>query len=208
MVYYICLILLLIPLMFLLPVRIKGRNNIPAKGKMIFVSNHQSNLDAVIIGTKILKRRFWFMAKSELFKHKLSGAFFKSIGMYPVNRSKNDIKSVKKTLSLLNAGKAICIFPEGTRLQAEDVSNLKNGTALFALKTHSPIVPSVLISKPKLFKFNTMIIGKPFVLSEMDEFKDKPITKDVLSRASEIISEKMNSLRDEYALKHTKKNKK
>lgn len=207
MIYYFCLFLVLIPFMILIPIKVKGRKNIPAKGRMILVCNHQSNWDALIIGTKLLRRRFWFMSKAELFKNKFSSAFFKVIGMYPVNRNKNDIKAVKKTLTLLNNEKAICIFPEGTRLQADEVENLKNGTALFALKTKSTIVPSYFVSKPKIFRMTTYLIGEPFNLSEMDEFKDKPLTKDVLNRASEVVSERMNKLKEKYLEKHNKKKK-
>jgi len=208
MIFYICLALAIIPLMILLPTRVKGRKNIPGKGKMILVCNHQSNLDAVIIASKILKRRFHFMAKSELFKHKLSGAFYKALGMYPVNRKQNDIRAIKTTLGYLNKGKALCIFPEGTRLKTEEVKDIKNGVAMFALKTKSPIVPSFFVNKPRFFGITTYIIGKPFNLSEMEEFKDKPITKDILNRASEVISEKMNEIKEGYEESKTKKHKK
>lgn len=129
--------------------------------------------------------------------------------MYPVNRKQNDIKAVKTTLRLLNENKALCIFPEGTRLETEEVNEVKNGVALFALKTKSPIVPSIFVKKPRLFRFNTYIIGEPFTLSEMPEFKDKPINKESLNLASAIISYRMNILKEEYlANKRDKKNRK
>lgn len=207
MIYYLVLTLLLFPLMILFPTRVKGRKNVLKKGKMIMVANHQTNFDAILVGTRVLNRRFWFMAKSELFKNKFLSAFYRGLDMYPVNRKQNDIKAVKTTLRLLNENKALCIFPEGTRLETEEVNEVKNGVALFALKTKSPIVPSIFVKKPRLFRFNTYIIGEPFTLSEMPEFKDKPINKESLNLASAIISYRMNILKEEYlANKRDKKN--
>lgn len=205
MFYYIALIVILLPMLIFFPTRIKGRKNVPNKGKMILVANHQTNFDALIVGTRLINRRFWFMAKSELFTNKFKSAFYRGLDMYPVNRKHNDIKAIKTTLRLLNNNKALCIFPEGTRLQADEVGEVKNGVALFALKTNSPIVPSIFVKKPRFFRINTYIIGKPFVLNEMPEFKNKPITKDLLNHASEIISARMNELKENYL---TKKNSK
>lgn len=198
MLYYILLVLVIIPGFLLFPTIIKGQKYIPRKGKMILVCNHQSNLDAVLIAMKLVKRRFYYMAKSELFKNKFTGSFFRSMGMYPINRQQNDIQAVKKTLSLLKKEKAICIFPEGTRVKNSEMTDAKNGVALFALKTKSPIVPSCFIKKPGIFRINKLVIGQPFNLSEMEEFKDKPANKELLNRATEVITEKMRELRNRY----------
>lgn len=207
MLYYILLTLVIIPGLIILPTIVKGAKNIPRKGRMILVCNHQSGLDAVLIAMKIVKRRFHYMSKAELFKNKFAGSFYRSMGMYPVNREKNDIQSVKHTLSLLKKEKAICIFPEGHRFKEGEESEAKNGVALFALKTKSPIVPSCFVNKPGFFKITKLVVGKPFNLSEMDEFKDKPATKEVLTKATEIITSKIQELRDNYYAKRNKKSK-
>ena len=202
--------ILFIPLIFIVPVRVLGKKNLNRKGRVILACNHQSLLDGVIIAHKLcFRRRFRFMAKKSLFKNKLGSAFFKSIGLYPVDRGGNDIQAVKQTLRLLNNEKAVCIFPEGTRLKSDETNEIKNGTAMFALKTGSPIVPAFIIKKPKAFCFNTMILGEAFNLSEMEEFKGKKIDKELLNKASEIISQRIYACRDEYLnRKVNKKNKK
>ena len=201
MLYYILLILVIIPGFIIFPTMVRGQRHIPRKGKMILVCNHQSNLDAILIAMKIVKRRFHYMAKSELFKNKFAGSFWRSMGAYPINRQQNDIQAVKKTLGLLKKEKAICIFPEGTRIADTEMQDAKNGVALFALKTKSPIVPSCFLKKPGVFKFNKLVIGEAFNLSEMEEFKDKPINKDTLNLATEIITSKMRELKDKYTKK-------
>ena len=80
----------------------------------------------------------------------------------------------------------------------------KNGVALFALKTKSPIVPSCFIKKPGIFKINKYVIGEPFNLSEMEEFKDKPLNKETLNLATEVITSKMRALKDKYSKKQNR----
>ena len=66
---------------------------------------------------------------------------------------------------------------------------------MFALKTDCYVVPSAFRKKTKPFVFNKLVIGEPFRFSDIDEFKDVKITKDVLNRASEVLHEKMNYLK-------------
>ena len=144
------------------------------------------------------------MTKAELFKNKFVGSFFKSLGMYPINRQQADLKAVKHTLNLLKKEKAVCIFPEGTRIENTEMNEAKNGVAMFALKTKSPIVPSLFVKKPGIFRFNTYLIGEPFILSDMEQFKDKPINKETLAQATDIITEKMRELKENYLNKKKK----
>jgi len=204
MFFYILFVICVIPCMILFPTIVKGYKHIPRKGRMILVCNHQSNLDAVIIAVKLVKRKFNFMAKAEMFKNKFAGSFCRGIGMYPVNREKNDIQAVKKTLSLLKNEKALCIFPEGTRTEGSEVSDAKNGAVLFALKTKSPIIPACFVKKPGFFKLNKLLIGEAFNLSEMEEFKDKPASKELLEKGTEIMTERMNALVENYSNRKNK----
>ena len=79
MLYYILLVLVIVPGLILFPTIVKGQKNVLKKGRMILVCNHQSALDAVLIAMKVLKRRFRYMAKAEVFKGKFSNWFFRSM---------------------------------------------------------------------------------------------------------------------------------
>ena len=185
-------------MVIIVPMKIIGKKNLPKKGNFILTCNHASNWDPVIIYAR-LPRKYFTMAKVELYKNKLFGSFLKAFHAFPVKRGGNDIESVKYTLKTLKQGKrTLLIFPEGTRAKSDDYEELKNGTAMFALKTSKPIVPVTFVKKNKLFRRNVMIIGKPYVLNDMEEFKDKHVTKDLLNSASEIIGNKMKELRDNY----------
>ncbi len=207
MFYYICFILAYLPLLILYPTRVIGKKNIPKKGKMILCCNHQSNADVPLIATRLCRRRYKYMAKDSLFKNKLLGAILKNWGGYPIKRGETDLQAVKKTLGYLKADKAVCIFPEGTRVQTTDQNNLKDGVILFAIRSKAPIVPAMMIRKPRIFRRNRLVVGKPFNLSEMEEFKDARLNDELMAKGKQILHDRMFELLDKYQYKKKKKKK-
>ena len=130
-----------------------------------------------------------------MFKNKFFGAILKSWKIIPVNRTKVEISTIKKVLTVLKDDKKLLIFPQGTRREEDEFSEVKNGLAMFALKTKSPIVPMWFVKKPKFLRRNILLIGEPFYLTE---FENQPPTKEVLDKASEVVVNKMFELRDNY----------
>lgn len=202
--YWVCWVVAYLPLRILYPLRLVGRKNLPKKQKAILACNHISNLDAPLINSH-LHRRPLTLAKHTLFENKFIGWFIRCFGGIPVNRDAVGISTIKTVLNVLKEDKWLTVFPEGTRghTNEEEQMALKNGVALFALKSGAPIVPMWYIKKPKLFRFNKLLIGEPFTLSQ---FEGQKPTKEVLEQASEYISSKMKELRDNYfAEKEAKK---
>lgn len=198
MFYFICFILLALPIRILFLMGVKGRRNIPKKGKMILACNHQSNADAFVIASTLYRRRYRFMCKKEAFeKNKFVAWILKQFGAYPINRGGNDITAIKTTFKYLNDGKAICMFPEGTRVSSEEGGEVKTGLAMIALKTKSPIVPCIIVKKPRLFRPNKMVVGQVFNLSKMEEFRDKKVDKELIEKATKYITKVFNDLREQ-----------
>lgn len=190
-------IIILFPFVFILyPMKIYGRKylKIVKKKATIFCSNHQTGNDAVLFKARICPNAK-VMAKKSLFKNKFFGWFLKHLGAYPVDRGGNDIQAIKTTLRTLKDGKQILIFPEGTRVKNAESVEVKNGLVLFALKADAFIVPSIFRKVTLPFVFNKLLIGKPFKLSEYDEFKDAKTDKETLNKASKILEEKLEYLK-------------
>lgn len=184
----------------LYPMRVKNRKNL-VKGKCLVVCNHQSNADPVLLVT-LFWRQMNYMAKSELFKSKIAAWFFKVMHCIPVDRSKVDLSSIKAGLRVLNNEKTLVIFPEGTRKDDSFSENIKDGAAMFAVKTAAPIVPMYFVKKPRLFCFNKLIIGEPIYLDE-EVLQDK--SKENIAKVSEIIETKMLELKQTYVKKKSSK---
>ena len=198
--FYFCLSLIFIPFLFIYPCRVIGKKNVPKKGKLIFAPNHQTLNDPIIIAYKFAGwRRFKYMAKAPLFKKKFNNWFLRALGAYPVNNTATtDITAVKSTLQHLKNDEAVCIFPEGARLQTSESNEIKHGVAMFSLRTKSPIIPAYFIKKTICFVPNKLLVGKPIELDNMEQFKDRKIDKDLLDEASVIIKKEILGLYKNY----------
>ena len=162
-------------------VRIVGEENIPKDGGCIICANHSSNWDPVFL-VVLLTRRIYFMAKAELFKVPLLGALLKSIGMIPVKRSGADISAIRTSISNLNDGKALGIFPSGKRVKKGEDASAKSGVVFIAVKAAVPAVPVYIDTTYRLFSKVTIHIGKPEDFSVYNKAK---LSSEQLSELSE-----------------------
>lgn len=151
---------------------IRGRDNIPATGAAILAFNHRSLIDIPVAGV-VSKRKVWFMAKEELFRSRLGGAFISRFGAFRVRRGRPDRKALQRALDLLAAGEVVGIFPEGTRTPGARYQELEEGFAYIALKSGAPIVPAAISGTEAVFppgkKFPRFVridvaVGPPFTL--------------------------------------------
>lgn len=192
-----------LPIRMLFPTKIIGKENIP-KGACILSSNHTSNMDAVMLAVKTWEKKY-YLAKKELFKNKFMGFFLKKFGAIQIDRQANDITAIKNCLKVLKNNKKLVIFPEGTRVHNEnmELGEVKHGVAMFAIKAKVPIVPIFITKKPKMFRRNRIYVGTPFTL---DQFYGKKLTEEEMNKAGDIVTAKMNELR-EFAMNSLTKKK-
>ena len=192
MLYYIVIAIIILPLSILIPIKKVGKKNLKElKGKHYIIScNHMSNWDPVMMDVKF-NRKHRFLAKKELFKKKFSASCLKSFGAIPVDRSKPDPSSIKEVLRYLNKGHHVCIFPQGTRAKQPKIEDgsAKEGVAMFAIRTNTPVVPMMFTKKIKMFRRSKLLIGKPLY---PDETRKKD--KEYLSEFANQIVESMNKL--------------
>ena len=146
-----------------------GCENIPDDGAVL-ASNHTAFSDVLIISAAA-KRQVRYMAKKELFKTPLA-PLIKALGAYPVDRGGADVGSIKKTISLIESGELVGIFPQGTRQGGKDprTTEVKAGVGLIAYHTKAKVIPVFLDSKrgkTGMFRKNTVIFGKPIPFDEL-----------------------------------------
>ena len=126
---------------------VRGLDNIPLTGPVIFASNHLSFVDSVVIPV-LVPRKVVFLAKSDYFdspgvKGALSKAWFEGLGMLPVDRedTKAAMDSLDTALEVLGRGEAFGIYPEGTRSRDGRIYRGRTGVAHLALTAGCPVVP-------------------------------------------------------------------
>jgi len=150
---------------------VQGEENVPATGAVLMVSNHTSYLDPVAIGDAS-PRRVVFMAKAELFQNTALGFLLRGVDSFPVRRGEADRQAFKTTFAMLEEGRAVCIFPEGTRHEGEGLGEAEAGAAVFATRSGAPVVPvyvsgtnKMLDRKGRLHRARvTVAFGTPFTL--------------------------------------------
>ena len=124
----------------LLRLKLLGAEKFPADGGALVCSNHQSDLDPVLLGA-LCPRRMNYLARETLFNSKLFGALIRFYDAIPVKRDGMSISGLKATLKRLKRGELVLIFPEGTRTKNGAVSPLKSGFCMLARKAGVPLVP-------------------------------------------------------------------
>ncbi len=149
--------------------KIIGKENVPKDGPIIMAANHKHLMDQCgpILSTK---RVIHYMAKNEYFEKKRTAWFFKLAGCIPVNRKIHDENAKAEALKVLQDGKALGIFPEGTRNRTENfLLPFKFGCVSMAKKTDAYIVP-IGISGDYKFRSKNLVylIGKPFKVTNME----------------------------------------
>jgi 1-acyl-sn-glycerol-3-phosphate acyltransferase len=119
-------------------VEVIGAKRIPA-GPVILVANHESLFDPWILALAT-PRPVRYMAKSELWKHRLVGAAMEAFGAFPVERGTGDTTAVSRAAELLRQGNVLGIFPQGTSKRLAQ-RPYHRGAARLALSTGAPLVP-------------------------------------------------------------------
>lgn len=150
--------------------KIEGWENVPEKEGVIIACNHRSYADPVVI-TVPMKKPVTYMAKEELFHNKIFGAFIRFLGAFPVRRGAGDMKVIDDCVDILESGRNVVIFPEGTRSKENKVGRGKTGVALIAAKSGADVLPMGIIFEGEKLHFRsklTLRIGKLIKSEELD----------------------------------------
>lgn len=126
-----------------LDLKVRGERNIPDRGGVLLVTNHQSNLDPIIVGVR-MRRPLAYLAKSELFVNPLFAGLIRRLHAFPVKQGTGDIGAVKESIRLLKMGHVLNIFPEGSRSADGKLQPILPGAALVVKRAGVPVVPVVL----------------------------------------------------------------
>ncbi len=127
---------------FLIPIRIDGRENIVKGQSYVIAANHQSYWDAFLMYGFVGIPFKWVM-KKELGKIPFVGWACYMAGHILIERSSRvkSMESIRKAESKLKNGMSVVIFPEGTRTPDGKMGRFKRGAFLISQELGLPILP-------------------------------------------------------------------
>jgi len=185
---------------------VKGMENLPKEGSYIIVSNHQSNIDPMIIIHNI-PTPVCFMTKKELFSIPIFSWVLKQLGNFSVRRNSFDKNSIETAIKRIESGQVIVLFPEGTRSRDGKIKKFKSGVAyIMRYSDFKPIVPVHIRGSRELLKKGdflpspaniSLTIGKPMFFSRDDwDDSNKKISAETITGR---IEEKIREMADEQS---------
>ena len=152
-----------------------GKENVLMERPQIFMANHQSDFDILIV-LAYIPGQFRWIAKKELFKIPVFGKAMRNAGYIEIDRQNHEkaLKSLDEAAQKIREGKSVVTFPEGTRSRDGKIRPFKQGMFHLAIQAGVPIVPISIIGAHEIMpkrtlKFKpgriTMVIDRPVDVS-------------------------------------------
>lgn len=174
--------ILLPPVLAVWRFKVYGADRVPRDGPLIVACNHASYMDPVALGVAC-PRPLSYMAKAELFRIPVLGPLIRAVHAYPVERGEkaSAAAAIKKSVQILREGRAIGIFPQGTRVR-DGAGDAKAGVAVLANLGQAPVVPAYVWGSKDAVKLHQIKVafgdpmrlpaGRKATRDEIANFKD------------------------------------
>ncbi|KZM47683.1 lysophospholipid acyltransferase family protein [Labrenzia sp. OB1] len=145
-------IVIRVAVLFLLGLNVRRKELLPVQGPAIIVANHNSHLDTMVLMALMPLSRLKDIkpvAAADYFFSSPAKAWLSEhvLGIIPVERQRKDGKERSKDplqgcYDALGDGKVLILFPEGSRGEPEQMTNLKKGVSYLAERfPQAPVVP-------------------------------------------------------------------
>ena len=179
--------------------RVEGQ--VPRTGGILVAANHASYLDIPMLGCG-MKRRAWYLGRSDLFPVPVLNGVLQSLGWIPVRMGRLDREAFGKAISLIRAGEAVVIFPEGGRSRDGRLRPPKAGIGVIVSQTGCPVVPAYLKgtfdvlptgARWPRWREVTVHFGEPITF-ETGERKERAETKRFYEQVSRTVMERIAAL--------------
>lgn len=181
---------------------IEKRKGIPT----IYIGNHLSNIDGVILNNLLKDNDVTFIAGKKLSKNNMTKIILETAKKINISPNSPDKKAISEAIDYLKNGGSIFIFPEGTRSRTGSMIKAKKGFVLLAKMSKAQIVPVGLEGTEKLLPINgddmskesfnyskvKVTFGEPFELPKKTkdnraEWKDV-VTEYSMKKIAELLS--------------------
>ncbi len=174
-------------------IRVTGRENVPATGGVLLVSNHQSHLDPPLVGIGC-PRHVNYLARQSLFRFAPFRWLITSLGVIPLDRGRRGISGLKESLRRLKRGEMLAIFPEGTRSSDGRIGRFIPGFTALAVRSGAAILPAAIDGAYQAWPRRQMFpgggrvrvhYGEPILPAEIAVLDERELSAEVERRVRE-----------------------
>jgi 1-acyl-sn-glycerol-3-phosphate acyltransferase len=151
----------------IIPMKFHHISNFTLSAPYIVLANHRSWLDPIAMALPCKRYELRIIGKSELGNHPATRKILKKLHMISINRHETDISAMRYSLKLLSEGRALGIFPEGTRYQPSLMHEVQTGVAMLALRSKVPLLPVYIHKKIRMFRLTHVYIGSPIPVNDL-----------------------------------------
>ncbi len=176
-------------------IKVEGRHNLPQGSRILYLSNHQTLIDSLLIGINVIslkdlafrQKRIPYNApdKNNFFSHRIGKHFIRLLKNIPVQRDLRSPKAIERQIrsfcKILQDNNLVLFF-EGTRTRNGQIGECKQGIALTILQAKPDyVIPITLIGVQPIMPISSgfnyrkiyfghrgkMIIGKPIDFNDI-----------------------------------------
>jgi 1-acyl-sn-glycerol-3-phosphate acyltransferase len=176
---------------------IQGAENVPRVGGAVMVINHTGYMDFTYAGLAALpsKRLVRFMAKNEVFTHKVSGPLMRGMHHIPVDRDAG-AASYRTAVNAIKNGEIVGVFPEATISRSFELKEFKSGAVRMAAAAGVPLLPTVIWGSQRVWtKDHPKRLGRSKVPISIRVGEPMSFSrKDDLDAATDLVRDRMTEL--------------
>ena len=177
---------------------IAGAHNIPTRGGAVLMINHLSYFDFAYAGLAAVpsKRLVRFMAKDDVFRHRLSGPLMRGMHHIPVDRAAG-AASFRTAVNALKSGEIVGVFPEATISRSFELKGFKSGAVRMAQAAGVPVLPMIIWGSQRVWTKGypkrlgrtnvpiTLSVGEPIPAGRKDNPDD--VNAQIRARMTELL---------------------
>ncbi|HHZ18546.1 MAG TPA: hypothetical protein GX390_04580 [Acholeplasmataceae bacterium] len=182
---------------------VEGKELIPDKKDILIVSNHQSNLDPLMIISAFKGKPVTFIMKNNIMKVPIVGTWLYVSGFLPLDRSNNRkaMEVIDQAIERLQSGFSLAVYPEGTRSKGPDMNRFRNGIFRLIEKAQ---VDTVVLAIDNFYKVRkrfpfcrTKVLIRVCEVLKYEDVKDMH-TNEIGDRVQKTIEDNLADARSRY----------